>query len=110
MGEALADEIKKRTKEETIVSDLTYDLRSGDPDSVDQLVATTFANLALDLIADGVTAGMVAIQKGCYAHTTLPDPSLGPRRVDVASLYNTARYRPMYGGRLGAPMLLSSLG
>jgi len=110
IGHALSAEIRHRTGEETMTSDLTYDLRSGDPDSVDQLVATTFANLALDLIADGVTAGMVAIQKGCYAHTTLPDPSLGPRRVDVASLYNTGRYRPMYGGRLGAPMLLSSLG
>jgi 6-phosphofructokinase 1 len=93
-----------------MTSDLTYDLRSGDPDSVDQLVATTFANLALDLIADKVTTGMVAIRGGCYTHTALPDPSLGPRRVDIASLYNTERYRPQYGHRLGAPMLLSSVG
>ena len=34
-------------------SDLTYDLRSGDPDALDQIVATTFANIAVDLIADG---------------------------------------------------------
>ncbi|HEV2021267.1 MAG TPA: 6-phosphofructokinase [Terriglobales bacterium] len=110
IGHALAAEIKRRTGEETMTSDLTYDLRSGDPDSVDQLVATTFANLALDLISDGVTEGMVAIQGGRYSHTALPDPGLGPRRVDVASLYNTERYRPQYGRRLGAPMLLSSVG
>jgi 6-phosphofructokinase 1 len=110
IGHALAAEIKRRTGEETMTSDLTYDLRSGDPDSVDQLVATTFANLALDLISDGVTQGMVAIQGGRYTHTALPDPGLGPRRVDVASLYNTERYRPQYGRRLGAPMLLSSIG
>jgi hypothetical protein len=30
----LADESKRRTGEETIASDLTYDLRSGDPDLV----------------------------------------------------------------------------
>jgi len=35
VAESLSDEIKKRTKEETIVSDLTYDLRSGTPDFVD---------------------------------------------------------------------------
>jgi len=110
IGHALAAEIRRRTGEETMTSDLTYDLRSGDPDSVDQLVATTFANLALDLVADGVTQRMVAIQHGCYTHTALPDPSLGPRRVDVASLYNTERYRPMYAGKLGAPMLLSPVG
>ncbi len=39
----LSDEIKKRTGEETIVSDLTYDLRSGNPDFVDKMVASTFA-------------------------------------------------------------------
>ena len=31
--------MKQRTGEETIVSDLTYDLRSGDPDFIDKLVA-----------------------------------------------------------------------
>ncbi len=110
IGHALAEEIKRRTGEETMTSDLTYDLRSGDPDSIDQLVATTFANLALDLISDGATQGMVAIQGGRYTHTTLPDPGLGPRRVDVASLYNAERYRPQYSRRLGAPMLLSPVG
>jgi 6-phosphofructokinase len=35
VAESLADEIKRRTGEETIASDLTYDLRSGDPDFVD---------------------------------------------------------------------------
>ena len=110
IGHALSSEIRRRTGEETMTSDLTYDLRSGDPDSVDQLVATTFANLALDLISDGVTEGMVAIQGGRYTHTALPDPTLGPRKVDVASLYNVERYRPLYAHKLGVPMLLGSVG
>jgi len=107
IGHALAEEIKGRTGEETMTSDLTYDLRSGDPDSLDQIVATTFANLALDLIADGVTGRMVAVQDGRYTHAVLPDPGLGPRRVEVAALYNTERYRPNYSSKLGAPLLLS---
>jgi 6-phosphofructokinase 1 len=108
IGHALAEEIKRRTGEETMNSDLTYDLRSGDPDSIDQLVATTFANLALDLISDGVTGRMVAIQEGRYTHAPLPDPKLGPRQVDVGTLYNVERYRPHYAHKLGAPMLLST--
>ena len=50
VGEALADEIRKRTAEESIVSDLTYDLRSGEPDFVDKMIATTFGNMALEAV------------------------------------------------------------
>ena len=88
VGEALAAEIRERTGIETLASELTYDLRSGEPDSLDSLVATTFANIAMDLIEGGVTGRMVAIQDGKYAHTALPDPALGPRKVDVPTMYN----------------------
>jgi 6-phosphofructokinase 1 len=109
VGEALADELKRRTGIETLASELTYDLRSGEPDSIDSLVATTFANVAMDLVADGITGRMVAIQDGKYAHTHLPDPALGPRKVDVATMYNEVRFRPRYDGKLGDPMLLVGL-
>jgi 6-phosphofructokinase 1 len=107
IGHALAEEIKTRTGEDTMSSDLTYDLRSGDPDALDQMAAITFANIALDLIRDGRTGRMVGVQKGCYTHADLPDAALGPRKVDVAALYNTERYRPNYASKLGVPMLLS---
>jgi 6-phosphofructokinase 1 len=109
VGEALAEELRRRTGIETLASELTYDLRSGEPDSIDAMVATTFANVAMDLVADGVTGRMVAIQDGKYAHTELPDPALGPRKVDVATMYNEARFRPRYDGKLGDPMLLVGL-
>jgi ATP-dependent phosphofructokinase / diphosphate-dependent phosphofructokinase len=109
VGEALAYELKAMTGIETLASELTYDLRSGEPDSIDSMVATTFANVAMDLIEDGVTGRMVAIQDGKYAHTRLPDPALGPRKVDVPVMYNAARFRPRYDGKLGDPMLLVGL-
>lgn len=108
IGHALAEILRQQTGEETMTSDLTYDLRSGDPDAVDQVVATTFANLALDLIADNVFGRMVAVREGRYAHAPLPDPALGPRTVDVDKLYNTKRYRPHYTGKLGDPLFLIS--
>ena len=109
VGEALAAELKRRTGIETVASELTYDLRSGEPDSLDSMVAMTFANVAMDLIRDGITGRMVAIRDGKYAHTSLPDPTLGPRRVDVEEMYDTERFRPRYEGKLGDPMLLVGL-
>ncbi len=104
VGEALAEEIRRRTGEDVLVSELTYDLRSGSPDSFDQMVATTFANIAVDLIGEGVTGRMVAIRDGRYTHSPLPDPRIGARRVDVAHDYNAERFRPQYAGRLGSSM------
>jgi ATP-dependent phosphofructokinase / diphosphate-dependent phosphofructokinase len=65
VGAALAQEVQKRLGEETMISDLTYDLRSGEPDSLDQLVAITFANIAVELIREGVSGRMIGIQNGC---------------------------------------------
>ena len=55
VGEALAYELRARTGIETLASELTYDLRSGEPDSLDSIVATTFANVAMDLVQGGET-------------------------------------------------------
>jgi ATP-dependent phosphofructokinase / diphosphate-dependent phosphofructokinase len=108
IAETLADEIRRRSGQETIASELTYDLRSGDPDALDATVAISFANIAVDLIRDGVSGRMVAIQNGTFVHTALPDPAVGPRRVDVAHQYDVDRFRPQYSGRLGASLFLSS--
>jgi ATP-dependent phosphofructokinase / diphosphate-dependent phosphofructokinase len=109
IGQALAEEIRKRTGDEIMVSDLTYDLRSGEPDAIDQLVAITFANIAVDMLRDGVTGRMVGVQNGCYAHAPLPASSMGARNVDIAALYNTERYRPNYSSKLGAPLLFNRI-
>jgi 6-phosphofructokinase 1 len=108
VGFALATELRRLTGIETVNSDLTYDLRSGDPDAVDQMVATTFANVAMDLLADGQGGRMAAIRDGKYAHAPLPDASLGARKVDVAVMYNEARYRPTYHDKLGLPLMLGT--
>ena len=106
VGFALAEELKALTGVDTVHSDLTYDLRSGDPDALDQMVATTFANIAVELLADGVHGRMNAIQSGRYAHAALPAREGGSRRVEVETMYNTERLRPRYDRRLGMPLLL----
>src|SRR5690606_18275890 len=50
VAEAFSEEIKRLAKEETVVSDITYDLRGGDPDFLDRLVASTFGTMAFDAV------------------------------------------------------------
>ena len=107
VAEALSDEIKKRTGEETIVSDLTYDLRSGAPDFVDKLIANTYGTMALDAVLDNKSGLMAAVVNGCYKMVQIPDPTMGPRKVDVAMMYNTNRYRPNYENKAGLPIFLT---
>lgn len=107
VAEALSDEIQRRTKEETVVSDLTYDLRSGAPDFVDKLVASTFGTMALDSVLGGASGKMAALVEGKYTMMDIPDPKLGPRKVDVANMYNTERYRPNYANKTGLPIFLT---
>src|SRR3974390_913269 len=107
VAEDLSGEIKAATGEETIVSDLTYDLRSGSPDFVDRMVAITYANMGRDALDEGKTGLMTALNGGCYAMVPIPDPKLGPRKVDIATMYNTERYRPMYDHKLGLPIFLT---
>jgi 6-phosphofructokinase len=107
VAEDLSEAIKRGTGEETVVSDLTYDLRSGSPDSVDRMVAFTFAGMAMDALEDGKSGLMTAINEGHYAMAPIPDPKLGPRKVDIASMYDTEGYRPKYDHKLGLPIFLT---
>ncbi len=105
IGEFLADEITRRSRVETVASELTYDLRSGEPDALDQMVAITFANVAMELVADGKTGQMTAIRDGRYGFCPIPEP--GARTVDIEKSYNVERFRPHYAGRIGLPVLLT---
>ena len=78
VAEDLSDVIKKHTGEETVVSDLTYDLRSGGPDFTDRLVATTFGTIALDAAREGKSGLMTAIVNGSFAFVEIPDPQARP--------------------------------
>ncbi len=106
VGQQLAQEITRITKLPTRPQDLTYDLRSGDPDPFDRIVATTFGALAVELLAQGQTGRMLAVQNGLYTHAPLPDAARGARTVDVAASYDADRFRPRFSGQLGKPIFL----
>src|SRR5258706_8983617 len=107
VGEALSIEIRTRTGEESIVSDLTYDLRSGETELLDKMIAATFGNMALDAVLEGKSGMMAALVNGCYTMAQIPDPKLGPRRGDIPTMDDTERYRPIYANKTGLPIFLT---
>ena len=107
VAEAFSDEVIKRTGGETVVSDLTYDLRSGAPDFLDTMVATTFGTMAYDALTSHKSGLMAAVSEGKFAMVSIPDPKLGPRKVDIDSMYNRERYRPSYTNKECLPLFLT---
>ena len=107
VAEEFSDEVKKRSGDETVVSDLTYDLRSGAPDFIDNMVAATFGTMAYDCIHTNRHGLMAAVSEGKFAMVPIPDPQLGPRHVDVEHMYNEDRYRPSYADKEGMPLFLT---
>ena len=107
VGADFGEEIQKRTKAETVISDLTYDLRSGEADFIDKMIASTFANMAVECIEQNKSGLMTAITNGCYATVPIPDSKLGPRHIDVETMYDTEQYRPRYTNKAGLPVFLT---
>jgi 6-phosphofructokinase len=107
VAEAFSDEIIKRQCAETVVSDLTYDLRSGAPDFLDTMVATTFGTMAYDAFTSHRHGLMASVSEGKFAMVPIPDPKLGPRKVDVDAMFNKDRYRPNYANKEGLPLFLT---
>ena len=106
IGEIAGERIKKHTGENIIYQQLGYLMRSGAPDSLDRMVALSFANLATDLIIQGRSGRMVALRDGKYTHIPLSTVISGTKRVDVDELYDRENYRPKVANMLGKPMFL----
>jgi 6-phosphofructokinase 1 len=63
--------------------------------------------MAYDSLIRGTHGLMAAVVEGKYAMVQIPDPKLGPRKVDIKEMFNTDRYRPTYTNKEGLPLLLT---
>lgn len=106
IGEVISEYFEKRTGEKAIYQRLAYLMRSGAPDSLDQLVANNYGGLAGDLIRRGETGKMVAVVDGRYAAVPVELGGTAKKRVDVANFYDERRYRPNIANVMGVPMFL----
>lgn len=105
-GQQLAAAIRAKTGAETIYQSLGYLMRSGEPDSLDRMVAKGFAKLSVELALKGDFGRLVSIREGKYTHLPLDILSKGTRKVDVEELYDVENYRPRVSRLLGKPMFL----
>ncbi len=106
IGGLVSDYLEKQTRDKVIYQRLAYLMRSGAPDSLDQLVANNYGSLAADLMRRGETGKMVAVVDGRYTAVPIEIGSSGPKRVDVDRFYDVANYRPKVADIMGMPMFL----
>ncbi|MBT3532704.1 MAG: ATP-dependent 6-phosphofructokinase [Rhodospirillaceae bacterium] len=106
IGQHMGDVLTKKTGVATINQSLAYMMRAGPPDSLDRMVATNFANLAMQQLEDGNSGVMMALRDGNYTTVAANTCVQGEKRVDVDELYDSATYRPHVRYALNKPMFL----
>jgi 6-phosphofructokinase 1 len=106
IGQIAGEALKGITGAEIVYQQLAYLMRAGPPDSLDRMVAISYANLAVDLLLQGHSGRMVALQEGQYTTVPVDTCTQGVKRVDVDELYDAEDYRPTVRHMLGKPMFL----
>ncbi|GAB4189756.1 MAG: 6-phosphofructokinase [Roseiflexaceae bacterium] len=106
IGMITGEALKRLTGVDIVHQQLAYLMRAGAPDSLDRMVAISYANLAVDQLLQGHSGRMVALQSGQYTTVPVDTCTQGLKRVDVAELYDPENYRPKVHSMLGKPMFL----
>ncbi len=106
IGVTLAAELEQATGIDTLSQQVAYLMRSGAPDALDRMVASSYGRVAVDQLLDGRSGRMAALHHGQYTTVPVETPIQGVKRVDVDALYDAAQYRPSVREILGTPMFL----
>jgi 6-phosphofructokinase len=106
IGQITGELLKEITGEGIIYQQLGYLMRSGNPDSLDLMVAINYAVMAADLTVEGASGRLVALRNGNYVNVPLAVTGQGAKRVDVDALYDVGGYRPKIRHVDGKPMFL----
>jgi ATP-dependent phosphofructokinase / diphosphate-dependent phosphofructokinase len=102
VAEFLADELGQRMPHVRFLPiDLTYFLRSGEPEVYDKHMAIYYANLVMSAVTEGTYGVMAASRNGGFGYTDMPGKNLSPRRVSLDD-YHLTRYRPHFEKITGA--------
>lgn len=104
VGEYVSDYFERLSGERVIYQRLAYLMRSGAPDSLDQLVAKNYGRLAAELLVRREMSRMVALVDGRYASVGIQITGKQRKVVDVARAYDSEQFRLREGNVLGMPM------
>jgi 6-phosphofructokinase 1 len=106
IGHRIARAIEARGAGGTVLQELAYLMRSGDPDALDRMVGLAFGALAVQLVERGETGRLVALRDGNYDHADINAVEAESKHVDVDRLYDRSRYRARIRDIRGMPMFL----
>jgi len=106
IGQQLGAAIKARLGSGTVIQELAYLMRAGEPDAMDRMVGFAFGGLAVQLLQRGEKARMVTLTGGNYGHVAIGTLLNGRKSVDVGGLYDPASYRARLMRIEGMPMFL----
>lgn len=106
VGRLTAEFIKTEGKVSTLYQHLAYLMRSGVSDSLDLMVASNFANLAVELIKSKRLGRMVSLQNGHYTHVPVTILAENKKRLDIDKFYNPEAYCPNIKSIKDMPLFL----
>jgi 6-phosphofructokinase 1 len=106
IGFSLARAIEAKTGHGTVLQELGYLMRAGEPDALDRMVGFAFGALAVQLLEAGTYGRMLAMKRGAYDHVPIGTLLGGTKSVDVEALYDPSAYRAKLARIEGMPMFL----
>ena len=96
VAEFLAEELTQRIPNVRFLAiDLTYFLRSGEPEVYDKHMAIYYANLVMSAVTSGMYGVMAGHRNGEFIYTDVPGKNFPARRVNLED-YHTTRFRPHF--------------
>jgi 6-phosphofructokinase len=96
VAEFLSEELSKRLSDVRFLAiDLTYFLRSGEPEVYDKRMAIYYANMVMSAVSTGMYGVMAAYRDGDFIYTDIPGKNWPARRVNLED-YHATRYRPHF--------------
>ena len=106
IGHSVARAIEARSGCGTVVQELAYLMRAGEPDALDRMVGFAFGALAVQLLEAGTFGRMVSVKRGAYDHVPIETLLTGTKSVDVDALYDPSAYRAKLARIQAMPMFL----
>ncbi len=96
VAEFLAEQLAERLPHIRLLPiDLTYFLRSGEPEVYDKHMAIFYTNLIMSMVEQGIHGVMASHRNGEFICTDIPGKNWPARRVNPED-YHTLRYRPHF--------------
>jgi ATP-dependent phosphofructokinase / diphosphate-dependent phosphofructokinase len=102
----LAKAISKRLGLGTVIQELAYLMRAGEPDAMDRMVGLAYGALAIQLLQRNQSGVMVALIDGNYCHVPIGRMEEGSKSPDITGLYDRSLYRAKLMRVEGMPMFL----